>query len=147
MGQSSARQQSSCLWFRQSQCSQEPVQVGATSVSSAPIHSYTSIPVALMHAMVSCWGLVVQRGRPVQLGDSEFSLTQADRVHLGGLQDSLGGNQAGRFHPWRGFSTSAAAGTSILLTDCRGRLPGCWMSGAFQKWPLLPTHVPNSFPP
>lgn len=85
------------------QRSQEPVQAGAVSVSSAPIHSHSSLPVALMRAVVSCWGLAVQRGRPVQLGDSGFSLSQADRVHVGGLQDSLGGNQAGRLQPWRGF--------------------------------------------
>lgn len=73
------------------------------SGSSASIHFHTSLPVGLMRAMVSCWGLAVQRRRPVQLGDSGFSLSQADRVHVGGLQDGLGGNQAGRLHPWRGF--------------------------------------------
>lgn len=95
------------------------------SEPSAPIHSHTSLPVALMRAMVSCWGLAVQRRRPVLLGDSGFSLSQADRVHVGGLQDSLGGNQAGRLRPWQGFWNSSGAGTSTLLTGCRARLPGC----------------------
>lgn len=127
-------------------CSQEPVQAGAASESSAPIYSHTSLPVTLVRAVVRCWGLAVQRGRPAWLGDSEFSLTKADRVHLGGLQDSLGGNQAGRLHPWQGFSSSAGAGTSILLTDCRVRLPGCCpkplldVGSHSEVAPAAPTH-------
>lgn len=53
-GQSSARPSDLAGSFR-GQRSQEPVQAGAVSVSSAPIHSHTPLPVALMRATVSCW--------------------------------------------------------------------------------------------